>query len=270
MNTNIHIKRQQYLEQIVNQEPSPYVERVIYDYDGSKVEEAISSYASRLVNDLHYLELAPILNPAITKEDIEVMKKRLESHTFKKKHEARLRSEGIKTIRKYLKEYRINATTQQYPLDFGKGLKSDIYVFRGAFKKTYLIKGQRKIEIPTEEHIRFILQHEYAHAEDNFNGIKLEDGLVIDNSNKFKISEEVRDFIEETRAYLKLVEFYRQFGEEHPMYLYSLQSADLIRALEGMYKPKEFNTYERRLIVFQMDKMMEIAPVREKLLEWVL
>ncbi len=254
-------KRQQYLEQLVKSKPFPYVNRVIYDHDTSLIRKLPDIYTKRAFDDPQFLKSLFDLSPSaqesgITQKDIEECLKSSEC-----------REEGINSFRVLLEKELDDelagggAVTPFYPFDFGKGIKSDIYLLSRAFEKIVIITAQKKIEVPIEERIRAILRHEHTHAEDIYKGIKLDDGLILDSSNYVMINPKVRRFVLETRAYLAQIDFAsKQFGEKHPAYImslldllqYSMDSEDLI---DTKKQNKEFKYYEKRLIEFQMNKI---------------
>lgn len=94
---------------------------------------------------------------------------------------------------------------------YGKGKKADLYVFRGFFE-AYSVKGNGGSVIvhPTGARFKAVLEHEFIHAKDYFNGIILENRLVIDNLNYPKINPYVRVFVEESRGLIKQIEVSRK------------------------------------------------------------
>ena len=260
-------QRQQFLDQLVEKELSPYAGRVIYDHNRSLSMETSNLHARRTLDDpqaLRYFLKYPDYFPRnfnLTEEQIkgieEVPKLIKDLIAF------------IVQIVQIDKPHDAYAVVKPYPSDFGKGVKPDIFVFGGIFEKLFIETPQKVIEIPIEERVRATLQHEYTHAEDNYKGINLGEGLVIDNSNHFDIHPRVKKFVIESRGYSRAVEFSRQFGRDHPVYWFEL--GQLVSNMAGIYnkdiRDRKFTPYETRLIEFQKKKVDDINQETKRIFE---
>ena len=251
-------QRQQFLDQLVEKEPSPYAGRVIYDHERSLSKEASYVLERRILDDpqaLRYInrysdyftgdfnlteeEIPELIGlPKLIKDAIVFFKLRFQTY-----------------------ELHAHAVTKGYPLDFGKGVKPDIFVFGNALEKLHIETPHGMVEIPTEKRVRALLQHEYIHAEDIYKGINLGNGLVIDSSNHVDINPRVKKFVMESRAYLRAVEFSRQLGISHPVYWYTLRR--LLDTMTEIYnediKDRKFTPYETRMIEFQKNKVDAVS-----------
>lgn len=212
-------RRQQYLDQLVARETSPYVRRVIYDHDMSKVRNLVDSYAARALKD--HLDI---------------------------------RSKDQLTTE-------LHATVIQYPIDFGVGIKPDVYVFGKAFEKEFVKVNGMPVELPIDKKIRAILNHEYTHCESKFEGIFLEDGLAIDSSNYLFIRQDVTKFVEESVASFREIQFCRQFGIDNPVYLYAvLKFAQHFADMRNFINPNTpLKPFEANLILSQIKKYEEMT-----------
>lgn len=107
---------------------------------------------------------------------------------------------------------------------FGKGLKSDLYVFGDLFN-TYEVQTQRgilKLQ-PTETRIKAKLTHEFLHGKHYFEGIKLEDGSSLDSSNYTKIDKYVKEFVKEVGGFIKEINTSMELEKPDLRYLSSTE-----------------------------------------------
>ncbi len=102
--------------------------------------------------------------------------------------------------------------------NFGKKIKSDLYVSGEIFKPYDVSINNLTITIPpTEKKIIAQSRHEMVHAKDIYEGITLEDGSVINNAVFLAMTPIVRDFVMETRGYIKQVEESRNLERAMPI-----------------------------------------------------
>ena len=263
--------RQKILDDIVRNEPSPYVGRVIYDHTGSLTREVSHENLKKDVNDPQYLEflVRQLSNDPDVKENIRKYFKN-DSELRAWLLDSQLKDKNPITV--------YGAQTISNESGFGRGAKSDIYFYPSNFEQHFfrcisgriIIDTVGEIEVPTKEKIRTSLRHEYSHAKAFYKGINLGNGLVIDNSNHLKIDPRVKWYVSEIESYLSGVEFARQFGSDHPVYWYAVRTALLtadkyyeryILPHIGKEKDKEkFTPYELRLVQFQLHKIIELLP----------
>ena len=123
--------RQQYLDELVKREPSPYVGKVIYDHYGSLIEKADYLHFRKLFDD------PQSLNSMLKYSDDPEVKGGFTEEEIKFFHELRelLQDIVLFSIFKFKKLQTLGtddelARTSYYPPDFGKGAKSDIYFLK--------------------------------------------------------------------------------------------------------------------------------------------
>lgn len=103
------------------------------------------------------------------------------------------------------------AITESRENTFGLGSKTTIYIFKEFFEQQEINSTKGRIILkPTLERKRVQLEGELGHAEDNYTGIILENGLPINSSNYRNINSIVLKFIRETRGYLRQLELSRK------------------------------------------------------------
>lgn len=124
--------RQPYLDQLVQREQCPDVDKVVYDDDKRVTLKALGE--------------SVIARRAISREELtQILGRELQSIAD------------------------CTACTLP-PSEFGLEAKSNVYVFRDAFETSPRLSGIQ-IATPSEERLRTLLQHEYQHAEDSSHGI---------------------------------------------------------------------------------------------------
>ena len=102
---------------------------------------------------------------------------------------------------------------------FGEGIKSDLAVLGSAFEAFSFYIDRQIFHLPSTEILtKARLEHEYLHAKDNFEGIKLEDGTLIGASDYNRIDPRVMEFLKETRSYIKQIEISRFLEKANPLY----------------------------------------------------
>ena len=236
----IALERQQHIDRFVQENPSPYISQVVYDSDKSLVISLIESFVARQ----------------------------------QKEQAAKLSQNGLKhkvsgrygNSNRFIRETHPIASTLQYFNDFARGLKSDIFIFPEAYKKESKFMGSEVPKISQDGKLRLVLCHEYSHTEDNYRGMDLGNGLIIDRLNWDVIHPSVANFIGETRAYLNQLEFSRQFGKDSQVYQYSLLCLRAFLLSNAHITAMSFNPYERRFLDYQKSRIIEVCPEFKSLL----
>lgn len=259
--------RQNYLDYLVNMEPSPHVNKVYYDHDRKIAKAEVRSYIPRTLDDPDFLRLAgkwymddPKFANIDEKERYSVIRRFINSSEGKKEIEKNLREETEGGLIKKLDSG--IATTLSYPLDFGKGVKPNIYAFGAVFEPSvFNLPGGTFRGPPSEEKVRTMLQHEYVHARHKHQGVELGGNAVINSSNFTKVDPQAFDFFTETAAYFKQIDYSRQFGINHPAYISSILGLVMFMNERGKYlKPENFNPFDRDLIGHQMKEYKRYVP----------
>ena len=255
--SSIISERQQFINSFVKENPSPYVENVYYDHDVTLIKKFLDIYADRALEDPQFWEINEIrINGSkLSYEDILKM---LPEEKINLKNVLR---QDLEENIKHGVELDNGAISIQYTFDFGKGLKSDIYVFPTIFKKDFIKKDGKKIEVPTNEKIKAILKHEYTHAKNRFKEIEIEDGLIINSSNRFDINQDVFQFIDEIEAYIDEINFSINFGKDNPVYLYSLAYATgNLHVYSNIFDNKNLTQFEEMLVYAEFAKVGKVIP----------
>ena len=269
--------RQQYIDQLVEREPSPYVEKVIYDHDKSLAKKAAALEIDELKNAefwgvilLRYIDELANIDSTLANLGGEGKKAFIEGLLGSPEFD-----NIIQTSSKMLIDsIEITPIITLHPLlEIGNNTKSKVYLFDGMFND-YKIKDTTFN--PSEELIRTAINHEYAHAEDNYLGIELED-LIIGNSNYWKIHPKVFQFLRETRAHAKSIKFAEQFGMESQPYLFAIMALEIYLSSSGILEPQPFNIlpvenfaeFDRKIVQYQTEHIRSLFPeivrIREKL-----
>ncbi len=281
--------RQAYIDQLVAKEGSHLAGKIIYDHDSSKSDDAFLEVTERLAEDARFHERIKKLLDTDQEFAEGALKLYSDNSKFKNYEKAKraakiksfLRSsEGVKEFADYIaylsfvksRSKSTLAGTINYPYDFDTGKNSDIYILKKAFERskanieTANIKVSIKIP-PSEELLRSILGHEYAHCNHNFYGINLSDELKIKKLNRFEIDPDLLDFIDESLASIWQIEFTRQFNKKagpsfksyHPAYLFAVANFDSYWREEiKKIKNKKLIDFDRRLFEHQMLQIKEI------------
>lgn len=158
---------------------------------------------------------------------------------------------------------------------FGKGVKSDLVVLGSAFEaSSFSIDLQIFHLPPTEILTKARLEHEYLHAKDNFEGIKLEDGTLIGASDYDRMNPRVREFLKETRGYIKQIEISRFLEKANPIYavakrweklppayLISIQSfIETLDRMQSDIKPEIISFEDARYVGHQLNQIRNRIP----------
>lgn len=252
-------ERQQYLDQLVKREPSPFVNRVIYDHEGQLAIKVLKSYGEAVIEDPRFLEkyimfTEPEFRGQFSREYFE---RHLKLPEWRRKAAKKIGDDLAGVFRELFEQgTHVAAITLQNPLDFGERKLSDVYFLSRGFQPLPTLgTNNGPVEIPLEESVRTLLRHEYRHAEQRYGGINLTEGLVIDSSNHYKILHIVMQFVEEKDACLKLVEDTIPLGKDNIQFLaaFSLWLRYGID-LDEIIEQSEFTPFEERLVNFLKDR----------------
>lgn len=255
--SSIISQRQEFISKFTDDAPSQYVQSVSYDHFEVFFEEISDEYAERSLNDKEFWELSPyeLYNSKLSFEDVETL-----SPDVRKSLKDAIRQDFEDALRNKGESSGV-AVTLQYPGDFANGSKSVIYILPKAFDKEYIKRKNQKHEIPTELKIRTLLVHEYTHAKNNFEGIKIDDKLAISSQNRFNFDQDVVHFADEVQAHMEDIRFAKQFGEDNPGYLYSLNLllGDFIY-FRSIFEDKNLTSDENEMIDLLSSKVEDILP----------
>lgn len=267
---------QGYLERLVKSMPNGQYAEVIYDEGGSKVRLELEQSFFRIMNDPHMLreEAASYLHfydPKFRKLGLAEKEIRLNdlinSHEGKAKLERYLQRKTEATILETKRAYAFTVRGA----GFDKKTKSKLFVFGKSFEGGPIRVGKNNVHLPpSEELLKALLEHELSHAADNYKGMELEKGLVIDGSNYFGINPLVKEFIFDSRAYTKQIQLSRkltkpdlnkEFYELPPVHLYSTYS--LVKHIYDkglLLKPENLSPYELACVASQLKDIKRKAP----------
>ncbi|MBI4244314.1 MAG: hypothetical protein HY606_09520 [Planctomycetes bacterium] len=279
--------RQQYINQFVTKEfendASKYFQDIIYDHDKSMVAKASVTDISKVLGDPAELEVT--INHYLNDPQFRKLPEQ-------EKDAMRIRLRASEEARDELKKYlelrnkkklevisKSAALVLHYSDRWGMQAKSTLYVFGDAFKDIVLranvpksLTQQEQITIPikypsTEELLRSRLQHEYTHAQDKFHGITINRELTISGSNVNDFDPAVLVFVEETRGYLRQIEFIREkFGTAHSAYAVSFKafidhmSEEESRSIISRFKGGKLTPHEERFVRYQIDQISAKTP----------
>ena len=134
-------------------------------------------------------------------------------------------SEGRENFRKYLLSPvpdQIVAYTHVNSHYFGQ--KSTVYITKKVFEDWKL--GYFAKEVPynaSEEILIGLLQHEFSHAEDIFNGLILGNKLKVNNSNLQNVHPTILAYISDIKAQVRAIEYVgKTFGKDNKAYAFLL------------------------------------------------
>jgi len=215
--------RQQYINQLVERifgaEDYMYIKNFIYDNNSSKSNKELTSIAKRLAEDERYYKK---MSRDLKNNELYVFSATTEynddprfasynsTDKISKIKEFLETPEGIKDYSKKVSERNLKrvlasknvAITPLHDFDFGKGIRSNVYIKSSAFEDEWIFTsdGSGRIEFPaTEEGMIALLKHEYKHAKDFYAGIK-EEGLEISNKDTDKIEPRLLKLMMELMA----------------------------------------------------------------------
>ncbi len=262
--------RQEYIDQLVKrlfgEEALIYLNGgFVYDHDGDKADEKLISIAKKLSEDPHYYEIlanqlrnnTSMLSVVTTYYENDARFSKYGIGERKTKIEEFLKTEegvkdygmkvlvlslGIPTVSRNM------SSSPIYPFNFGKKVKSEIFINKGAFEDSYIsARNNSRIPLPiSEEAFIETLKHEFKHVKDQFEGIYGDD-FEISESNFDKVDQRVTRFVLESRAYRNGIENTRklnknsgnEFEKYHPSYLIHLIGLTLevnaINRLKGLF-----------------------------------
>jgi len=238
--------RQKYIDELVTENSSPYVEEVIYDNDKSKAFElAVKMSIAEASLDYHIMHH--------DNKNIKPYDKVIILHGLMRR---------MDNMPEVVNEAKKNASPEDFGLNeaamgtlnfsdgYGLGFKSKMYVFNDSFTEWEIETPEFPIKIqPSEEIFKMHLSHEYKHAANGYKGLTINDNLVVSHSDYQNISDEIAHFVEEGSAYLSGIEFSRQFGKNNSAYLLAVDMFDVFMTNEiAKLDMLKINTYEKELM----------------------
>lgn len=212
------ILRQEYINQLVKRigKPNGALE-VIYDHDGSLSKKSEEEKWNFVFNDpkLFNLHLREFLEVYLKPEERE------------KARETILNTkEGREGFRQYLlsaiPENSAGYTNSRKSPSIGN--RATVYLTKKVFEEWKLADITKDVPYGKSEEILIgILQHEYSHAEDIFNGLPLGDRMRLDNLNILETHPLVLGFVSDVKAQLMAIDYVKNnFGKEHKAYAFML------------------------------------------------
>ena len=201
-------QRQQWLDEYRKSNPSPYLGNIVYDHDGLLVQRVSDKHTRRILADKGHSK--------------SYEERRLVSKISMESLLSDLFRDVIKEVTNATRPANV-AETLQYLFDFGQGKSSDIYVHKPSFEQppTFTINNRKSIKVPIDDYLKAILIHEYHHAKQSYQGIKLGRNLVVDKLNYLELGLHVRSFVEETDAYIQTFDNI-PLEKYHPQFLTTL------------------------------------------------
>ncbi len=219
--------RQKYLKQLVRNSPySRFITNVIYDHN--------REYAPLETSDIPKIKKNPRLIWEIINEYLYTHDSSYQGKSSESKAELRkkfMQSEDNRSnFEQYLKERASRAVT--YLSDkfaivscndsgFGTHLGSTLYVFGRVFQDITMDGAKGSLNVPpSEKYLKAILEHEFAHAEDNYNGINLQ-WFKADRNNYLDVHPEILDLVKEARGFLRQFDTIKHYELTEPSRLLS-------------------------------------------------
>jgi len=188
--------RQKYLTQLAQRIGKPgTVLDIVYDHDGTLSKVAEEQKQLQIIDDpkLFNRHLSEFLELYFKPEEREDARNKILNT-----------SEGKGAFKKYILSTipeQSAAYTHSNSNYFGS--KSTIYVTKKVFEEWQVSNVTKEATYkPSEDILVAILQHEFVHADEIFNGMVLTDSIKVDNSNLFEVHPAIFSFISEMRAQL--------------------------------------------------------------------
>lgn len=288
--------RQKYIDQLVGDlfgsGADKYVSKFIYDHEGEETRRAEFALFEQVENNPKYhsfLRRQLNVNKELLKSALdrysedEKFKKMNEMDKVVKIIEFLNTEEGIKDYANFIKykigEYFIDdsyGTTIPDHFEFGAGKKSKVFIYDKIFGNIDLeiLQPRWITRTSSEDFIKSILQHEYRHAKDIFEGIEVGNGLHLNNNN-FLADQDATDFIQETSAYQHQIEEARKLNKAsdnaeekyHTAYLYAISHFNSIfnKSVKKILE-KELSPNVNALFEASMRKMRPILEEANKVL----
>lgn len=248
--------RQEYIDQLVMSEPCEYAQNTLYDSSGKLLQDELISDIPKTLNGTRSLKKIvegyrndPRFSNFSGEERDMKIRTYIVSEEGKRELEKILRTVAI--FSSYSSLHNKKAETTIHFEDFGKKIKSNIYIFDRMFEP-FTIDGI--LYFHTEETLKSFLKHECKHAEDMYYGIFLDSDLKIDSSNFFDVSKNVTVFVLQSRGYQEGYAYSKKrWGKYHPttklsFLLYNMQ----IGGGEKIFESGKLTAYEKKLVTHQM------------------
>lgn len=267
LNQNLILERQQTIDQLLKTYPSPTIEKVVYDHNGTLIKKSPQRYAHIMLHDPNLRNmLIETMMPELVKRGYskEMVEKIFQYPETLKALEEIIRKGFDQSIDNYVANEPAGTPVSQFL--FAKGLKSEVYIFQKAFMTEKRKIREKDVQIDLNDKLKIVFIHERFHTQHYSDGIEL-GKETIDNTKFRQLNPKMQMFLVETAAYIDCYELFRkqEKGTMTEVYAGGKMAGFMQTALETLAEGT--TPLEKAIIKYQIERYNSFVPEMDEVFD---